>query len=558
MRGSVNTIINPPTPNQNFNQQPPQHQQSQVQQSQQPQPQQQQQQNNAVFTTISNFSPNSSTNYVNANSGNAQPGYPQVNNSSPQLVSHNSSGYPGQDQYGGQSHQWQNEGQIIWEQQVKMEPNYDHQQEQQNHQYMQQDANVNNSPSKMDPMHNEVQSVKTFSQADKVNLNTRIKTMILNKQQENKIEESKPVEQNTTGHFLWYSHHHHLSKSLSVDGGSQNLNLDLDDKTNRKFHQANHNLGHITHKGIEGYRNKNMPQESYQMQYERSIGNNTRIRDYYIHNQRYVNKSDMQKQPEIPPRIIQNVPIKQELHFLNKFAQNVKAETQDNEYNMCHNMLIKQERLTNLCSPLQDYKKPIPIGVITNFPPVSKNYPNQNQLPQNLSTNNDCKSYLITREQKPVFNNSRNNNINYQSPQISSNVNHLKNKYPLDQKVHEYRNSYKTMESNSETNQHLIPQNLTTVNGFKNHCLSVESAREQRRSPPASFTNLTPKYKNFSNQPQHNLLNMNGVGKKIPNAVNGLKHKMPLEIINPKCFSPDLKPQSPSLLQKKNTKIFTI
>ncbi|XP_057664950.1 methylcytosine dioxygenase TET isoform X1 [Diorhabda carinulata] len=190
---SVNSIMNPPTPNPNFS--PQQQQQQSAQQS------------NNTYTPITNFSPN----YVNANSGNAQPGYPQVNNSSPQLDSHSSSGYPGQEQYSGQ--QWQNDGQIIWEQQVKMEPNYEPHQEQTNNQYMQQ-QNDNN---KMD----DVQATKTFSQADKVNLNTRIKTMILNKQQENnKMEDTK--EQNSTGHFLSYSHHHRLTNSLSVDGGVKN------------------------------------------------------------------------------------------------------------------------------------------------------------------------------------------------------------------------------------------------------------------------------------------------------------------------------------------------
>lgn len=107
---------------------------------------------------------------------------------------------------------------MMWEQQVKVENTYEHQ-EQQN-QYMQE---VNNSPTKMDNMHNNIQADKSFSQADKVNLNTRIKTMILNKQQENiKMEESKAVEQNSTGHFLSYSHHHHLKKPLGDDGGFQN------------------------------------------------------------------------------------------------------------------------------------------------------------------------------------------------------------------------------------------------------------------------------------------------------------------------------------------------
>lgn len=217
--GSVNNIGNPPTPNPNFGQQ--------TQQNQQQSSQNQQQQN---FTAINNFSPNSQGNFPNTSSGNAQPGYPPVNNGSPQLVSHNSSGYPGQEQYSGQEHQqqWQHGEQVIWEhhqhqQQIKMEHgHYEHQDQQNN--YMQ---DVNNSPAKMDSMHSEN---KTFSQADKVNLNTRIKTMILNKQQENtKVEENKASEQGNTGHFLWYSHHHHLKKNTSsADGGTLQKLPDFD------------------------------------------------------------------------------------------------------------------------------------------------------------------------------------------------------------------------------------------------------------------------------------------------------------------------------------------
>lgn len=253
--GSVNNIGNPPTPNQNFGQQ----QQQQQQQSQQPQPQQQQQK----FTAINNFSPNSQGNFSNPNSGNAQPGYPQVNNGSPQLVSHNSSGYPGQEQYSGQEQhqqQWQHGDQVMWDhhqqQQVKIEHGgYEHQDQQNN--YMQE---INNSVTKMDSMHSEA---KTFSQADKVNLNTRIKTMILNKQQENaKMEEAKSSEQNSTGHFLWYSHHQHLKNTLSsVDGGfSRNLpGFDVKPNcvnTNSQYKTENINLGHQLHKSREKKHNR--------------------------------------------------------------------------------------------------------------------------------------------------------------------------------------------------------------------------------------------------------------------------------------------------------------
>ncbi|ENN78720.1 hypothetical protein YQE_04892, partial [Dendroctonus ponderosae] len=228
---SVNSVVNqnPTTPNQNYQQA---NQQSNQQQSQQNQPQQQ-----TVYTTVSagNFSPGSNTQqtqFVNASSGNGQPGYPQVNASSPQVVSHSSSGYPGNEQYSGQHTEWQDPepDQMMWDRQQhphqlherKIEQqHYQQQVEQQNNhtQYMQTvEHSEGGAPSKMLSEGGQ----KTFSQADKVNLNTRIKTMILNKQQnDGKMDqEMKSADQNqSTGHFLWKSPH-------SVDSADKSKKTD--------------------------------------------------------------------------------------------------------------------------------------------------------------------------------------------------------------------------------------------------------------------------------------------------------------------------------------------
>ncbi|CAH1368443.1 unnamed protein product [Tenebrio molitor] len=189
---SVNSTVSNPANNQNFNQQ-----------------------SGGSFTSVSSaaFSPNSNPNYATANSGNAEPGYPQVN-SSPQLASHSSSGYPGSGQYSGTSHEqmWQtDEGQIIWERPHddglagKVDQHFDNQFAVQDDQKAAQNEAQTNVTSE-------------FSQADRVNLNTRIKTMILSKQQmEESSDEKKMEQQNNTGHFLWYSHHHRFSKVN--DGG---------------------------------------------------------------------------------------------------------------------------------------------------------------------------------------------------------------------------------------------------------------------------------------------------------------------------------------------------
>lgn len=172
-------------------------------------------QNGPTYTSVANtdFSPSSGQqgNYAvsNNNSGNGQPGYPQVN-SSPQLVSLNSSGCPGSSHYSGNTNEQQS-----WEQEVTQHQPPD------NHLVWEQQQQQQRGESK--------EAVEASQQSDRVNLNTRLKTMILNKQQsvENKVDESQKLEQNQTGHFLSYSHHHRLDR-LDGDGGRKNRNFHCD------------------------------------------------------------------------------------------------------------------------------------------------------------------------------------------------------------------------------------------------------------------------------------------------------------------------------------------
>ncbi|KRT84335.1 hypothetical protein AMK59_2101, partial [Oryctes borbonicus] len=222
---SVNSVVNAPATNPNFQQQPPQ-----------------QAQGGGGFTSVStnNFSPgsNANPNYANANSGNEKPGYPQVN-SNPQLVSHSSSGYPGS-QYGGgnmqqtqpprpqpeqQTQQWPVSSEnMMWEpniasggKPISMEQ----------HDIVQQQYNHSDHPNEPGDQ---------YSQANRVELNSRIKTMILNKhhsiigdrkheedqqqqQQSQQQQQQQHDSENKTGHFLWYSHHHRPPDILGDGGG---------------------------------------------------------------------------------------------------------------------------------------------------------------------------------------------------------------------------------------------------------------------------------------------------------------------------------------------------
>lgn len=195
------------------------------------------QQNGPMYTSVAS-SPGSNTappNYVisnvgNSNSGNDKPGYPQVN-SNPQLASLNSSGCPGSTQYSGnnehlqQQQTWEQvsqhrDNQLVWEhhaQNNKELVQNDYEQQQQEQKNYENECTNDTKDVIVTPNQ---QTESHFSQADRVNLNTRLKTMILNKQQqmENKPAESQESEQGQTGHFLLYSHHRHPS-SLDDDGG---------------------------------------------------------------------------------------------------------------------------------------------------------------------------------------------------------------------------------------------------------------------------------------------------------------------------------------------------
>lgn len=174
-----------------------------------------------VFTSVNNdtFSPSESTNYVN--SGNDKPGYLQVN-SHPQLVSHSSSGYPGRVYSGSTLHDQQiwhnNNEQVVWTSQEIAKEKFSTEQNQKT-----EILYNNQAPDKPQNISTE----NAYANSDKINLNTKIKTMILNKQSENERNEQT---NDTTGHFLWYSHQRYLLNSSNAGGIFQNTE-ETDKKT---------------------------------------------------------------------------------------------------------------------------------------------------------------------------------------------------------------------------------------------------------------------------------------------------------------------------------------
>lgn len=214
------------------------------------------QQNGPMYTSVAS-SPASNPgapNYVisnvgNSNSGNDKPGYPQVN-SNPQLASLNSSGCPGSTQYSGnnehlqQQQTWEQvsqhrDNQLVWEHHAQnnkglVQNDYEQQQQEQKNyenECINDTKDVIATPNQPTESH--------FSQADRVNLNTRLKTMILNKQQQ---METKPDEsqQSQTGHFLLYSHHHRLS-SLGDGGGEHIFSEKIRDRFDNGTYAASQN-----------------------------------------------------------------------------------------------------------------------------------------------------------------------------------------------------------------------------------------------------------------------------------------------------------------------------
>lgn len=206
---SVNSVVNVPTTNQNYSNQ----------------------QGGTVFTSVSNetFSPNANSTFANANSGNDKPGYPQVN-SNPQLVSHNSSGYPGSGMFSGESldqHMWQqsnaNSNQV-WEPGQSNDSAKDKQQNYNHEQIHKTEVLYNHHA-----QNTHMQEQETNLPSDRVNLNTKIKTMILNKQNGEADINDKKSENHNNGHFLWYSHQRYFMNASNAGGLNKSDNPTKDE-----------------------------------------------------------------------------------------------------------------------------------------------------------------------------------------------------------------------------------------------------------------------------------------------------------------------------------------
>ncbi|XP_045469802.1 DNA N6-methyl adenine demethylase isoform X3 [Harmonia axyridis] len=208
---SVNSAVSIPTSNQNYSNQ----------------------QGGTVYTTVSNdtFSPNANSSFPNSNSGNDKPGYPQVN-SNPQLVSHNSSGYPGSAMFSGESmdqQMWQqsnaNSNQV-WEpgqsndSAKDKQPNYNHEQ------IHKTEVLYNHHVQNNSHLH---QEQETNLPSDRVNINTKIKTMILNKQNSEAEINEKKNENHNNGHFLWYSHQRYFLNKSNAGGLNKSDNTIKDE-----------------------------------------------------------------------------------------------------------------------------------------------------------------------------------------------------------------------------------------------------------------------------------------------------------------------------------------
>lgn len=219
-------------------------------------------------------------------SGNEMPGYPRVSSVPPHSL--NCNGYPGLNEYGGSSTNSSVNSQAITNtsssQSVQMHPpltqSPGHQQPSRpnssNTMYQQQSpSHYNNNNNHMSPrsqthsplnhqstnggssQHNQQasrlhistpnhstegqndwnqnswdqqQSNEMFNQSDRINLNTRLKTMILNKNE-------KEQQQSSTNHFLSYSHQH-LSEQQPPLANNKNASNDLNSNNEKKFSET--------------------------------------------------------------------------------------------------------------------------------------------------------------------------------------------------------------------------------------------------------------------------------------------------------------------------------
>ena len=160
-------------------------------------------------------------------------------NSNPQLVSHNSNsegGYPG-DQYGGNMHTSEQQHWSINSENMMWEP----------------DVRRNIDDTKQHVAESQAQSNSAHVQDEyvqnRINVNSKIKNMILSKQQmgEQKQEGAQVEDENKTGHFLWYSHHRRQIEIIDDGGGvpktytqGDNIRRDLGHPPHRSEHFLPH------------------------------------------------------------------------------------------------------------------------------------------------------------------------------------------------------------------------------------------------------------------------------------------------------------------------------
>lgn len=169
---------------------------------------------------------------------------------------------------------------------------------------------MNQSPNRLSH-HQQPNQENPFSQQDRVNLNSRIKTMILNKQQsiDNKMdEEAKDENNSSTGHFLSYSHHRRLNY-FNDGGGFPNFNPSQNGSaienmmkfaSDENYTKWNNNSKMSNNKPFSYSDNSSLGKNNI---------SNMKMENYSPHNENHIPKEESQLPPQT---IIKTEPVSQE------------------------------------------------------------------------------------------------------------------------------------------------------------------------------------------------------------------------------------------------------
>lgn len=140
---------------------------------------------------------------------------------------------------------------------------------------------------------NSGQHGEMFNQSDRINLNTRLKTMILNKNDKDQTQQQQQQSTSSTGHFLSYSHQHlHTAESQHGSESNNNNTIPLSSTTTTTTTNNNNSIeSKITETGDDGGFKMNDSWKSSIIKQEQEHNKQQQQQDFFEHKQQLNEKN---------------------------------------------------------------------------------------------------------------------------------------------------------------------------------------------------------------------------------------------------------------------------